>query len=121
MMEKTLTIGDAAYTVTATESAGVWVAEARRGPTGMRIGPPSRAAGAEEAIARLTRWLEWQRDHEAALAALQVAEHEYQQTIAGSAFSSGLAEATEMQHECLRRVEQTRLHLEGVREAQPEI
>ena len=120
-MQKTLTIGDATLTIRAVESDGAWVAEARREPSGMRVGPPVRAARADEAIERLERWLAWQRSHEQALADLQAAEREYYRAIAGSAFASGLAEATDVQQEWLRRVEEARVRLETIREARPEV
>lgn len=120
-MQKTLTLGETTYTISAAESGGAWIAEARKAPSGMRVGPPASAARGEEAIGRLERWLQWQRGHEQALAALQAAEQEYYRAIAGSAFASGLAEATEVQQEGLRRIEEVRVQLEKIREAQPEV
>jgi hypothetical protein len=120
-MQKNLVLGDTTYTLSAIERAGAWVAEARKAPSGMRVGPPATASTAEAAIARLVRWLEWQRDHEHALAALQTAEQTYHRAIAGSAFASGLAEATEVQQEALQRIEVARLRLEEIRQNQPEV
>ena len=119
-MQRHVAIGETTYTVSAAEREGTWVAEARKAPSGMRVGPPATAATADDAIARLVRWLQWQRDHEDALGALQAAEQAYHRTIAGSAFA-GLAEATEAQHESLQRIEEARLRLEEIRQSQPEV
>ena len=120
-MQKSLVIGGTTYTLDITERQATWCAEARQAPSGMRIGPTATAATTDEAIARLTRWLEWQRDHQDALNALLAAQQAYHRAIAGSAFSSGLAEATELQQEALQRIEDARLRLEEVRQAKPEI
>jgi hypothetical protein len=118
-VQQDIDIGGTTYTLDVIEREGQWYAEARKMPSGMRIGPTATAATADDAIARLVPWLEWQRDHQEALAALQAAEQSYHRAIAGSAFSSGLAEATELQHEALQRIEDARLRLEEVRQAQP--
>jgi len=120
-VRKDLRLGETTYTLHAIEREGVWIAEARKGPSGMRAGPPATASTAEDAIARLVRWLEWQRDHEGALIALQTAEQTYHRAIAGSAFASGLAEATEVQQEALRRIEEARVRLEEIRQDQPHV
>lgn len=118
-MQKSISIGGTTYTLDAVERDGRWIAEARKAPSGMRAGPTATAATADGAIARLVQWLEWQHDHEDALGALQEAQQAYHRAIAGSAFSSGLAEATELQHEALQRIEDARLRLEEVRQSQP--
>ena len=66
---------------------------------------------------RLTRWLEWQREHAAALEELQRAEHAYHRTIAGSAFASPTEgpSAIELQKESLDAVEAARVLDEFVR------
>jgi hypothetical protein len=120
-VQKSLVIGGTTYTLDITERQEIWCVEARQAPSGMRIGPTATAPTADEAIARLTRWLEWQRDHQDALTALQAAQQAYHRAIAGSAFSSGLAEATELQQEALQRIEDARLRLDEVRQAKPEI
>jgi hypothetical protein len=118
---KSIVIGGMGYMLDVNERQNRWDAEARQTSSGMRVGPVATAATADEAIARLVRWLEWQRDHEDALTALQSAQQAYHRTIAGSAFSSGLAEATELQQEALQRIEDARLRLEEVRQAQPQV
>jgi hypothetical protein len=120
-MQQTILIGGTTYSIDVIERQGKWCAEARQAPSGMRMGPTATAATAEEAVAQLQRWLAWQREHQEALTALQTAQQAYHRAIAGSAFSSGLAEATELQHEALQKIEEARLRLEDVRQAQPEI
>ncbi len=68
------------------------------------------------------RWLEWQREHAAALEALQQAQRAYHRTIAGSAFASPTEgpSAVEMQKESLDAVEAARVRLDEIRARQPE-
>ena len=63
------------------------------------------------------RWLEWQREHAAALEALQQAERAYHRTIAGSAFASPTEgpSAIELQKESLDAVEAARVRLDEIR------
>ena len=66
-------------------------------------------------------WLEWQRDHAAALAALQEVQRAYHRTIAGSAFvgpTEGLSAVT-TQQESLREVDAARMKLDEVRARKP--
>ncbi len=76
----------------------------------------------QEAIERLTRWLDWQRDHAAALDALQQAERAYHRTVSGSAFTSPTEgpTAVEIQRDALAAVEAARVKLDGVRARKPE-
>jgi hypothetical protein len=68
------------------------------------------------------RWLEWQREHAAALEALQQAQRAYHRTIAGSAFASPTEgpSPVEMQKESLAAVEAARVRLDEIRARQPE-
>jgi hypothetical protein len=68
------------------------------------------------------RWLEWQREHAAALEALQQAQRAYHRTIAGSAFASPTEgpSPVEMQKESLDAVEAARVRLDEIRARQPE-
>ena len=70
----------------------------------------------------MSRWLEWQREHAAALAALQEVERDYHRTIAGSAFASADEGPSpqEMQRDALKVVEAARLRLDEVRARRPE-
>lgn len=66
-------------------------------------------------------WMDWQREHAEALAALQQAQRAYHRTIAGSAFASpteGLS-PVEIQKESLDALEAARRHLDEVRARQP--
>ena len=67
-------------------------------------------------------FLEWQREHAAALDALQQAQRAYHRTIAGSAFA-GPSEgptAIELQKESLDAVEAARIRLDEIRQRMPE-
>jgi hypothetical protein len=99
-----------------------WVAWAERVEDGIRFGIECTASTEADAIARLTRWLEWQREHGAALNALQDAERDYHRTIAGSAFTAPAEgpSPVEMQKDGLRAVEAARLRLDDVRARRPE-
>jgi len=67
-------------------------------------------------------WLEWQREHAAALEALQQAQRAYHRTIAGSAFASPTEgpSAIELQKESLDALEAARLRLDEVRARKPD-
>ena len=68
------------------------------------------------------RWLEWQREHTAALGALQEAQRAYHRTIAGSAFASPSEGPTaiELQKESLGIVEAARVRLDEIRNRRPD-
>jgi hypothetical protein len=100
---------------------GQWIARAVRDDTGDPFGIECTAASQAEAVERLQRWLDWQRDHADALDALQQAERAYHRTIAGSAFASPTEgpSAIELQRESLAAVEAARVRLDEVRARQP--
>ena len=112
-------LGD--FRITATERDGQWIAAAERVDTGERFGIECGGSSEAEAIDRLSRWLDWQLEHSAALAALQLAEQAYHRTIAGSAFASPTEgpTAVEMQKEALDEVEEARVRLDEVRARKP--
>ena len=89
---------------------------------GARFGIECTAPSEAEAAARLTAWLEWQREHADALAELQEAERDYHRTIAGSAFASADEGPSpeDMQRDALKAVEASRLRLDEVRARKPE-
>ena len=66
-------------------------------------------------------WQEWQREHAAALEALQQAQRAYHRTIAGSAFASPTEgpSAIELQKESLDAVEAARVRLDEIRGRRP--
>ena len=68
------------------------------------------------------KWLEWQRDHAAVLAALQEALRAYHRSITASAFLGPVEEASaaEIQQRSLREVEAARVRLDEVRARKPE-
>ena len=67
------------------------------------------------------KWLEWQRDHAAVLAALQEALRAYHRSITGSAFLGRVEgeSAAEIQRKSLREVEAARVRLDEVRARKP--
>ncbi len=118
-----MTIGGQALIVQALERDGHWLAQAAREENGDPFGPACAGATEAEAVARLTRWLEWQGEHTAALEALQQAERAYHRTIAGSAFASPTdgPTAIEVQKESLDAVEAARIRLDEIRTSRPEV
>jgi hypothetical protein len=115
-------IGDTAYRLISAERDGQWLAHAEREATGDPFGIEWSGASEADAVERLTRWLEWQTDHAAALDALQRAEHAYHRIIAGSAFASPTEgpSAIELQKESLDAVEAARVRLDEIRARRPE-
>jgi hypothetical protein len=116
-----LTLGSVRYRLLAVERDGQWIARALRDDTGDPFGIECAGASEAEAIAGLTRWLEWQADHASALADLQRAERAYHRTIAGSAFASPSEgpSAVEMQKESLDALEAARVRLDEIRARRP--
>jgi hypothetical protein len=110
------------YRLVASQRDGQWIAVAERADTGDRFGIECAGGSEADAVDRLARWLEWQSEHTAALAALQRAEHAYHRTIAGSAFASPTEgpSAIELQKESLEQVEEARVRLDDVRARKPE-
>ena len=108
--------------VVCTLSEGTWVARAVRADNGDPFGVECSAATEVEAVERLKRWLDWQREHAAALEALQCAERDYYRVIAGSAFAnpSEGPTAIEIHKEALAAVEGARVRLDDIRARQPE-
>lgn len=110
------------YTIETSERDGRWIARARdeekRDPFGIECAGESQA----DAVECLRAWLDWQREHAAALEALQQAERAYHRTIAGSAFSSSIEgpSSVELQKESLDSVEAARIRLDEVRGRKPE-
>lgn len=101
---------------------GGWIARAVREDNGDPFGVECAGETREDAVNRLTRWLEWQREHAAALEALQQVERAYHRTIAGSAFASpgDPVSAVELQKESLDALEAARIRLDDIRSRKPE-
>jgi hypothetical protein len=114
-------VGGVRYRLSAVERDGRWMASAARDDTGDPFGVECDGSTADEATARLTRWLEWQAEHASALADLQQAERAYHRTIAGSAFASPSEgpSAVEMQKESLEALEAARVRLDEIRARRP--
>ena len=117
------TIGGTRLDVHATEREGQWMARAVRDDNGDPFGIECAGASEAEAVARLTRWLDWQSEHTAALDALQQAERAYHRTIAGSAFANPTEgpSAIEIQKESLDAVEAERVRLDEIRARRQEM
>src|SRR5439155_250279 len=71
---KEVVVGGVRYRLVVDMRAGQSVAHAERADTGDRFGIEYNGATERDALERLTRWLEWQSEHMAALEALQRAE-----------------------------------------------
>ena len=117
-----ISIGAVRYRVVTTARDGQFVARAERADTSDRFGIECAGASADEAADRLSRWLEWQHEHAAALEDLQRAERAYHRTVAGSAFASPTEgpSAAEMQKESLEAVEAARFRLDEIRARRPD-
>ena len=114
-------VGNTSYRLFATERGGQWIARAQNEETGRPFGIECAGATEHEATDRMSRWLEWQREHTAALEALQAAERAYHHAIAGSAFASPTEGPTalELQKESLDAVDTARVRLDEVRARKP--
>ena len=110
------------YRIVTTERDGQWIARAHDEETGDLFGVECAGPSEPAAVERLERWLDWQREHAAALEALQQAERAYHRTIAGSAFLSASEDPSpiELQKESLEAVEAARVRLDEVRGRKPE-
>ena len=105
------------------EHEGRWVARAVGEDTGDPFGVEYAADTEQEAIDRLRRWLEWQKEHAAALDALQQAERAYHRTVSGSAFANPTEGPTAVgiQRDALAAVEAARIRLDRIRAQKPEL
>src|SRR5262245_48729511 len=117
-----IVVGERRFRIVAAEREGQWLAHAVREDNGDLFGIECAGATEAAAIDRLTRWLEWQQEHAAALEALQQAERAYHRTIAGSAFVSPSEgpSALELQKASLNAVEAARVRLDDIRTRKPE-
>ena len=108
--------------IVATERGGQWIARAEDEETGRPFGIECAGATERDAVDRMSRWIEWQREHADALEALQTAERAYHRTIAGSAFANPTEgpSALELQKESLGAVEAARVRLDEVRARKPD-
>jgi hypothetical protein len=118
---KHVLIGDKRYRLVSAERDGRWLAHAEREDTGDPFGIECAGPSEADAVSCLTRWLEWQQKHAAALEDLQRAERAYHRTIAGSAFTSPTEGPgpIELQKESLDAVEAARVRLDDIRAGEP--
>ena len=107
--------------IVANERGGQWIARALD-EAGRPFGIECAGATEHDAVDRMIRWIEWQREHAEALEALQTAERAYHRTIAGSAFANPTEGPTalELQKESLDAVEAARVRLDEIRARKPE-
>ena len=111
--------------IIAEERHDQWIARAAREDNGDPFGIECSAPTRDEAVARLTRWLDWQREHSAALEALQQAERAYHRAVADSAFANPADEPSggrrsALQKESLDALEAARIRLDEIRAHRPE-
>ena len=119
---KQITIGEARYRLICHRRDGQWIAHAEREDDRRSVRHRMRGAHRGGRGRAAERWLDWQREHAAALEALQQAERAYHRTIAGSAFASPSEGPSpiELQKESLEAVEAARVRLDEVRARRPE-
>ena len=114
-----VTIGSTLYDLGTTERNGQFTAHAVTGETRERFGIETSAGSAAEALDKLTRWLEWQHDHAAALVELQRAQHTYHKAVADHAFEGESGPGREVQRATLDGVDAARQRLDAVRQRRP--
>jgi hypothetical protein len=109
------------YRIFAVERDQQWIARAEREDTGRPFGIELAGPTESAAILRLTRWLEWQREHTEALAALQAAERLYHRAAAG-AFANQADDAAVHagKRESLDALDAARVTLDAIRLRKPE-
>jgi hypothetical protein len=100
------------------EDGGVFTAWARRVTNGDPFGPRFTADSEGEAHRRLAAWVEWQRDHSAALATLQSAEGVYHR-LAVQTFAGEAAGHRDGIQAALAVMDEARQALDAVRGRQP--
>ena len=110
------------FRLIATERDGRWRAHAVRIDSGDQFGPEETGTTEQDVRDRLTRWLEWQHEHAAALEALQSAERAYHRTVAGAAFAAE-ADAganADLRRESIDELDAARVRLDEVRARRPQ-
>ena len=110
------------HRVVTVERAGRWLAFAVDERTGDRYGVEVAGESEADVAAKLTRWLEWQGNHSAALEELQHAERAYHRVLAGSAFgdAGSAADADAVRVDTLAALERARVRLDDIRARRPE-
>jgi hypothetical protein len=116
-----VTVGDRTFRIHAVEQPGSWLAHAVSLEHGDRCSEDMAAPTETEAMDRVRRWLEWQRDHAMALAELQTAQRAYHRTITDVAFASR-ADSEQAPHArptALALVDAARAKLDAMRACRP--
>ena len=109
------------FRILAIKRDGHWIARAEHDESAKPFGIECSGPTETSAVDRLTRWLEWQSAHQAALDALQQAERAYHRTIANGAFADPVEDpvAVDRSRESLAAVDAARVRLDDVRARQP--
>lgn len=113
--------GETSYQLFTKEQSGSYLAYACRGGGTERFGIETTGTSADDAISKLTRWLEWQHQHTDALAKLQDAERVYHRTMAGAAFAEDQSGHDTARKETLETMTAARNHLDDVRARRPNV
>lgn len=113
--------GSMSYQLFAKEQSGAFVAYACRGEHAERFGIETAGASADEALAKLTRWLEWQHQHTDALQQLQEAERVYHRTMAGAAFAEDQTGIEAARTQALDAMNAARNQLDDLRARRPNV
>ena len=117
----TITVGDRQFRIRTVACGEGWQAHAVAVDSGHRFGLDVSASTEGEAVAGVQAWLEWQRDHAAALAALQDAERAYHRVLTAHAFGRGNGgEPVAEKRQVLDGMESARTRLDEIRKRQPE-
>lgn len=117
-----ITIGNVAYRIRASQRTGRWTAYAVRADNGDRHGVDFAGDSEAQVVGAVTRWLQWQSDHAAALNALQEAERAYHRSVAGNLFATGAADESatrQVRRDALEQMERAKGRLDAVRARRP--
>lgn len=116
-----LVVGGQAFIIRSARRGDTFLAHALRAETGDRFGADFTGATEADAVARVTRWLEWQRDHAVALEVLQEAERIYHRSVADLAFAPRERDDARLRvwRESLELIESARGRLDAVRARRP--
>lgn len=113
--------GNTSFQLHTREHSGSYVAHACRGESAERFGIETTAASADEALSKLTRWLEWQHQHTDAFTRLQEAERAYHRAMTEAAFSDDQSAVDAGRKQSLDTMTAARHHLDDVRARRPNV
>lgn len=117
-----IVVNDRAYRIRTSQRAGRWAAHAVLIENGDRYGGNFHAESEAAAVEAVTRWLEWQNEHAAALDTLLDAERAYHRSVTGHLFANAGNEedARRARRERLEEVERATVRLDEVRARCPD-